>query len=111
MKSGCVYILECSDGSYYTGVTSDIEIRITEHQNGIHKGYTYSRRPVHLLWSDCFPDMSQAIEMEKRIKGWTRKKKEALMAGNFTLLRELSKTASLRQAQTDYHAHTEPESS
>ena len=93
MKSGWVYILECSDGSYYTGVTSDIDVRIVEHQNGIHKGYTYSRRPVRLLWSDCFPDMEQAIGMEKRIKGWTRKKKEALMAGNFTLLQELSKTA------------------
>ena len=93
MKSGWVYILECSDGSYYTGVTSDLDVRITEHQNGIHKGYTYFRRPVRLLWSDCFPDMEQAIGMEKRIKGWTRKKKEALMAGNFVLLQELSKTA------------------
>ena len=66
MKSGWVYILECSDGSYYTGVTSDIDSRIAEHQ--------------------------QAIDMEKRIKGWRREKKEALMAGNFTLLQELSKS-------------------
>ena len=66
MKSGWVYILECSDGSYYTGVTSDIDSRIAEHQ--------------------------QAIDMEKRIKGWRRQKKEALMAGDFTLLQELSKS-------------------
>jgi predicted GIY-YIG superfamily endonuclease len=96
MKSGWVYILECSDGSYYTGVTSDLDVRIAEHQNGIHKGYTYFRRPVRLLWSDCFPEMEQAIGMEKRIKGWTRKKKEALMAGNFDLLQELSKTANYK---------------
>ena len=90
MKSGWVYILECSDGSYYTGVTSDIDARIAEHQQGVHKGYTYSRRPVRLLWTEAFPDIQQAIDMEKRIKGWTRKKKEALMAGDFILLQELS---------------------
>jgi putative endonuclease len=92
MKQGWVYILECSDGSYYTGVTSDIESRIVEHQQGVHKGYTYSRRPVRLLWSDCFPEMQQAIDLEKRIKGWRREKKEALIAGNFELLQELAKT-------------------
>ena len=90
MIPGWVYILECSDDSYYTGVTSDIDARILEHQQGVHKGYTYSRRPVRLLWSDYFPDIQQAIDMEKRIKGWTRRKKEALMAGDFIPLQELS---------------------
>jgi putative endonuclease len=92
MKSGWVYILECSDGSYYTGVTSDIDSRFAEHRQGVHRGYTYSRRPVKLIWTEEFHDIQQAIDMEKRIKGWRRQKKEALMAGDFTLLQELSKS-------------------
>jgi predicted GIY-YIG superfamily endonuclease len=90
MKQGWVYILECADGSYYTGCTSDIDQRIGQHETGFYSGYTSTRRPVKLVWSDMFPDMDQAIAVERQIKGWTRKKKEALIRGDFTELHELA---------------------
>ena len=85
-----VYILKCSDESYYTGVTNDLERRVGEHQSGIINGYTSSRLPVKLVYSERFSDVNQAIKSEKQIKGWNRKKKEALIAGNFDLLVKLS---------------------
>jgi len=87
-----VYILKCSDGSYYTGVTNDVERRLWEHQEGIDaNSYTHNRRPVELVWySDEF-DPNSAIEFEKQVKGWTRKKKEALINGEWDKLPELSK--------------------
>jgi predicted GIY-YIG superfamily endonuclease len=85
-----VYILKCVDGSYYTGSTRDLDNRIYEHQSGTHQGYTAARRPVELVWSDEFPDMEQAFEVERQIKGWTRKKKEALIRGDFDALHELA---------------------
>lgn len=95
MKQGWVYILECSDGSYYTGCTSNIEKRISEHQMGTYSGYTANRRPVKLLWSERFSDIRYAIAAERQIKGWTRKKKEALMKEDFDALIELSKSNKL----------------
>ena len=85
-----VYILKCSDGSYYTGSTSDIEKRLSEHQNSLIKGYTSKRIPVELVFSDFFDDVYYAISAERQIKGWTRAKKEALINGDFELLHELS---------------------
>ncbi len=91
MKSYFVYILECSDQSYYTGVTNEIERRVAEHQSGLNpKCYTYKRRPVTLKFIEQFNDINQAIAREKQIKGWTRRKKEALMAHDFNRLVELS---------------------
>ncbi|MGA2624737.1 MAG: GIY-YIG nuclease family protein [Bacteroidota bacterium] len=92
MKQGWVYILECSDGSYYTGCTSNLDKRIWEHQSGTRPGYTASRRPLKLLWSERFADIRDAIAAERQIKGWSRKKKEALMRGDFEALCELSKS-------------------
>ncbi|MBI5476506.1 MAG: GIY-YIG nuclease family protein [Ignavibacteriales bacterium] len=92
MKQGWVYILECSDGSYYTGSTSNIEKRLSEHHLGIYPGYTSRKRPVKLLWSEHFSEIKFAIAAERQIKGWTRKKKEALMRGDFDTLVELSKS-------------------
>ncbi|PKL13487.1 MAG: hypothetical protein CVV50_03410 [Spirochaetae bacterium HGW-Spirochaetae-6] len=75
-----VYILKCSDNSYYTGVTNNIEKRICEHQEGIDTNcYTFFKRPVKLVLTESFGDSLEAIEREKQIKGWTRKKKEALI--------------------------------
>jgi putative endonuclease len=85
-----VYILLCTDKSYYTGKTSNLEKRFNEHQYGIYKGYTYLRRPVELVYSQKFYDVKEAIEAERKIKGWSRKKKEALIRGNFELLHELA---------------------
>ncbi len=90
MKEYFVYILKCSDESYYTGVTNNLEKRINEHQYGIAKGYTSSRLPVELVFSERFSDVNQAIRFEKQVKGWSRKKKEALINGNFDLLVRLS---------------------
>jgi len=90
MKTYWVYILKCSDGSYYTGSTSDIEKRISEHNNGVLKGYTSKRRPVELVFSEYFEDVYNAISAERQIKGWKRAKKEALIKGDFKLLHKLA---------------------
>ncbi len=75
-----VYIVECSDGLYYTGVTNNVERRIFEHNEGIHsESFTYKRRPVKLKYVERFSDINQAIRWEKQLKGWGRKKKEACL--------------------------------
>ena len=87
-----VYILKCADGSYYTGVTNNIEIRYRQHQSGDGaSSYTASRLPVTLVFSEQFNDIMQAIALEKQIKGWSRKKKEAFINENWEDLKELSK--------------------
>lgn len=86
-----VYILKCSDGSYYTGVTNDLDKRLYEHQTGLNPtAYTHRRRPVELVFHQDFNDVNQAIDFEKQVKGWSRKKKEAIMAGDWALLRPLA---------------------
>ncbi|MEZ4794864.1 MAG: GIY-YIG nuclease family protein [Flavobacteriaceae bacterium] len=92
MKSYFVYILRCADDSYYTGITSDLEKRLMQHNEGkTFDGYTLKRRPVTLVWYQEFNDPNQAISWEKRIKRWRRNKKEALIRNEFELLSELSK--------------------
>ncbi|WP_010161822.1 MULTISPECIES: TrmH family RNA methyltransferase [unclassified Sphingomonas] len=83
-----VYILRCSDGSYYTGHTDNLEGRIGQHQSGTIEGYTQTRRPVVLAWSQDFPSRIEALEAERQIKGWTRVKKEALMRSDWQALHE-----------------------
>jgi len=92
MNQLCVYILKCSDNSYYTGVTNNLERRLLEHNSGESEdAYTFSRRPLKLCWysEDMHPD--QAIELEKQIKKWTRRKKEALINEDWDLLKSFSK--------------------
>ena len=92
MKTYFVYILHCSDQTYYTGITSNITKRIKEHQTGKHKGsYTYYRRPVLLKFCAEFTDPNVAISVEKQIKKWSKKKKEALIHGNYEHLPNLAK--------------------
>ena len=91
MKSSWFYILKCSDDSFYCGCTSDLEIRINEHKFGRFKGYTSERLPIELVYSQEFSDITDAIIAERRIKRWSRKKKEALVNGDFDLLHELAK--------------------
>jgi putative endonuclease len=80
MKFYHVYILECSDQSFYVGVSSNIEKRLNAHNKGLNKNsYTYSRRPVLLKWIQPFTDPEQAIAFEKQLKGWSRRKKIALI--------------------------------
>ena len=92
-RSYYVYILRCSDGTYYTGVTNDPDRRLIEHLAGLHRdSYTFYRRPVTCVYvSEMFIDPNQAIEWEKQVKNWNRKKKEALIAGKWELLPELAK--------------------
>jgi len=88
-----LYILRCSDGSYYTGTTrADLERRVSEHQSGHFPGYTETRRPVELAYSEHFERITDAIAAERQIKGWSRAKKEALMAGDFARLGDLAKS-------------------
>ena len=86
-----VYIIKCSDHSYYTGITNNVYKRIEEHNIGIDRySYTYSRRPVELLFYHDFLNVEDAIIFEKKIKGWSRAKKEALIEGRFDDLPKLS---------------------
>ena len=85
------YILECSDGSYYVGSTKHLERRVGEHNAGLGAEYTRRRRPVRLLWSVEFTRIDDAFAFEKRVQGWSRKKREALMRGEFDALPELAR--------------------
>jgi putative endonuclease len=87
------YMLRCADGSYYVGSArgDDLEPRIAEHQAGVRQGYTFRRRPVHLVWSERFDRITDAIAVERKIKGWSRAKKEALIKGDWLALRVLAK--------------------
>lgn len=90
MKDYYVYIVSCSDHSYYTGVTNNLERRIAEHNSGLIKGFTSKRLPVKLVFNERFSDINDAIRLEKQIKGWSRIKKEALIEGNIERLLQLS---------------------
>lgn len=97
-----VYLLRCSDGSYYVGQTDALEQRVGQHQRGDIPGYTQKRRPVTLAWSQDFPSRLEAIEAEQQIKGWSRAKKEALTKGDWEAIRILARKSfdtGLRQAQ------------
>ncbi|WBV61603.1 GIY-YIG nuclease family protein [Chryseobacterium camelliae] len=84
MKQYFVYILKCSDNSYYTGITNNLEVRLAQHQSGKYpESYTHKRRPVELVFFCEFNDVLQAIAFEKQVKGWSRKKKEAIINDNW----------------------------
>ena len=97
MKRSWVYILECVDGTYYTGCTTTLDQRITEHKEGKYDGYTARRLPVKLIWKSEFRDINRAIDAERQIKGWSRKKKEALMDNDFDLLHELAQSREMKE--------------
>ena len=87
-----VYMLRCADGSFYTGVTRNtLEERLDEHNSGTFPGYTQSRRPVELAWSQDFQWASDAITMERRVKGWSRRKKIALIEQDWDRLKKAAK--------------------
>ena len=76
---GYMYILECSDGSYYTGSTIDLELRFNQHQSGEGANHTKKRLPITLVYFEEFDRIDEAFYREKQVQGWSRKKKEALM--------------------------------
>jgi putative endonuclease len=87
-----VYIIECSDSSFYVGITNNIERRLYEHNQGISDdAYTKSRLPVQLKYIANFTLPIEAIAFEKRLKGWTRAKKMALINDNIEKLKDLSR--------------------
>ena len=86
-----IYILRCADQSYYTGHTDNFEKRIAEHESGEIVGYTSTRLPVRLVFSEQFPTREEALACERQVKGWNRKKKEALMRGDWAEIRSLAR--------------------
>ena len=92
MKQSFVYILECSDNSYYTGVTSNLSQRIFRHEISFYpECYTSSRLPVKLVYYCEFTDINIAIDFEKKIKKWSRVKKQALINEEYDKLPNLAK--------------------
>ena len=85
------YILLCADGLYYTGHTDNLEYRIGQHQSGAIEGFTSSRLPVRLMWSQDFPSRFEAVDAEMRIKKWSRAKKEALIRGDWSEVSHFAK--------------------
>lgn len=96
-----VYILLCSDGSYYVGSTrGSLDKRIAEHNAGTFDGYTAQRRPLRLVFSQDFDRITDAVAAERQLKGWSRAKKEALIAGDFETIRLLAQRRSNFKEQT-----------
>lgn len=87
---GYTYILECNDGSYYTGSTIDLDYRLQQHQNGEGANYTRTRLPVKLVYYEEYQRIEDAFHREKQIQGWSRKKKQALINGAPELLPKLA---------------------
>jgi predicted GIY-YIG superfamily endonuclease len=97
VRSAWVYLLECSDRSYYVGCTTNLAQRIEQHQRGTFSGYTAKRRPVVLKWYGETNDIHNAIATERQIKGWSRAKKEALIRGDWKALHKLSLSTQARE--------------
>ena len=90
-----VYLLRCADGSYYVGsARRGLERTLSEHNSGAFGGYTSKRLPVELVWAEHFPDITDAIAVERQLKGWSRAKKEALIKGDYTAIKALAKRRS-----------------
>ena len=91
MKIYFVYMLRCSDNTFYVGITSDLERRLNEHNSGKYpSAYTYNRRPLELVWYQDFTEPNQAIYFEKKLKKWSKAKKEALIKGDFDMIETLA---------------------
>jgi putative endonuclease len=87
-----VYMLRCSDGSFYVGSATgdDLSPRIDQHNAGYYPGYTFTRRPVVVVWSEHFDRITDGIAAERQIKGWSRAKKEALIRSDWTAISRLA---------------------
>ncbi len=86
-----LYILRCADGSYYTGHTDSLEQRIAQHEAGTFEGYTATRRPLLLMYSQEFASREEALAAEMQVKRWNRAKKEALIRGDLDGLRQAAR--------------------
>jgi len=96
------YMLHCNAGRFYVGHTEDLQRRVAQHERGTVPGFAASYRPVKLVWSQEFPTRYEALAAERRIKGWSRAKKLALIRGDWREISRLAETkAGLRQAQPE----------
>jgi putative endonuclease len=95
-----VYILRCNDGSYYTGHTDDLDKRMAEHQQGLGADWTRRRRPVELVWCGDAPTRDETFAFERRVKNWSRAKKEALIAGDWALVGHFARPPHERPSTT-----------
>ena len=86
-----VYILRCADGSYYVGSTRNLENRVSQHSAGVGAKYTRNRLPIELVFAQEYPWVDEAYGREKQIQGWSRRKREALIAGEYNDLPRLSR--------------------
>ena len=86
-----MYIIQCADGTYYVGATTDLERRIGEHNEGIGSKYTSGRRPVRLVYSAAFTSIGEAYSWEKQVQRWGRSKREALIRGDYEALPALAR--------------------
>ncbi|MDP3538514.1 MAG: GIY-YIG nuclease family protein [Azonexus sp.] len=91
------YLLRCADVSYYAGHTDDLTRRLGQHQSGECGGYTATRLPVALVWSQEFVTREEALAAEQQIKGWSRAKKEALMVGDWGRISVLAKKSFVKK--------------
>ncbi|MGA8574644.1 MAG: GIY-YIG nuclease family protein [Candidatus Cybelea sp.] len=97
MKSYFVYMVRCADGSFYTGITNNVEYRVGQHNFGTDpESYTFARRPVRPVYVAEFHDVIDAIQWEKHVKKWSHAKKQALAAGDWNAVRRLARCRSKR---------------
>ncbi len=97
MKKAWVYILECADGSFYTGNAEHLESRLFQHQIGEGSTWTKGRLPLKLVFCQCLSSKEDAYLAEQQIKGWSRAKKRALIEDDWDLIRYLAKKPDFRK--------------
>ncbi len=100
MPKGWMYILECGNGAYYTGSTNNLDLRMQQHQAGEGANFTKKHLPVKLVYYEQFERIDQAFYREKQVQGWSRKKKQALISGEYNKLPELSRNYTQRGVST-----------
>jgi predicted GIY-YIG superfamily endonuclease len=101
------YILRCADGKIYTGHTDNLDRRIGEHQTGGHCDFTSRRLPVECVWSEAFPSRIEALEAERIVSGWSRGKKEALIAGDWSMISFLARPPKERGVRDGFSTSLE----
>ena len=97
MPKAWVYILKCADGSFYTGNSTNLELRLYLHNIGKEGNWTKGRLPVKLVFCQCMPSKEDAYLAEQQIKGWSRAKKKALIEDNWDLVKYLAKKPAFRK--------------
>jgi putative endonuclease len=101
------YMLHCADRTFYVGHTDDLDVRLWQHESGYFPTcYTATRLPVKLVWTQDFPTRHEAIEAERRIKGWSRAKKLALIRGDWSAIQRLARNPENKERASTGSAQT-----